>query len=81
MIGKNHKEIFDWLEQTWMPYGTTLSIIEGFPGVGKTFLSQKIAQSFDGPSVLITATVASKESMEEAIFDLASELEVQGNNK
>ena len=81
MIGENHKKIFNWIEQTWIPYGNKVCILEGFPGVGKTFLSQKIAQSFDGTSVFITATEASKESMEEVIFDLAFELDLQGNNK
>ncbi|MEO0639997.1 MAG: ATP-binding protein [Bacteroidota bacterium] len=81
MIGENHKKIYDWLVQTWIPYGNNVCILEGFPGVGKTFLSQKVAQAFDGTSVFITATEASKESMEEVIFDLAFELDLQGNKK
>ncbi|MEO1259876.1 MAG: TIR domain-containing protein [Bacteroidota bacterium] len=81
MIGETHIKIFKWFEQTWIPYGNKVCILEGFPGVGKTYLSQKIAQSFNGTSVFITATEASKESMEEVIFDLAYELDIQGNNK
>ncbi len=35
MFGENHKKIFNWLEQTWIPYGNKVCILEGFPGAVK----------------------------------------------
>jgi glycosyltransferase involved in cell wall biosynthesis/tetratricopeptide (TPR) repeat protein len=45
MLGKQHSQILAWLESEWWLEGPPVTIVQGFPGVGKTELGIAVSAS------------------------------------
>lgn len=80
LIGKEHQEVLNWLEKVWPEDGSTVCILEGFPGVGKTHLSRALMTRTRRTSVMITATETAMENMEDLLLELADELSIEGKD-
>ena len=80
-VGKEHTELSNWLRQTWLKEGPPVHFIEGFSGVGKTFMARNVAQNSGWlKPVMVNMPEANGDQADNLFLELATELSQIGND-
>ncbi len=77
-FGERRKEIFTDLLENWKTQGPAVSIIQGFPGTGKSQLAAEVASHFSQSLPFIEPPIESSSYEKDLLIDLASLLDDEG---
>jgi len=76
--GEKRNGIFIDLIENWKPQGPAISIIQGFPGTGKSQLAKEVALHFTQVLPFIEPPLESISREKDLLIDIASSLEEEG---
>lgn len=77
MNGMSREEVSEWLLGSWKNEGPSVSLLEGFSGVGKTETARQVFRAWQPPKAMVSVSPEAPE-MESVLFDLAAQLETSG---
>ncbi|MDR6974018.1 tetratricopeptide (TPR) repeat protein/nucleoside phosphorylase [Streptomyces sp. 3330] len=82
IIGRGYaqSELLSWLQRHWLPSGPCVCVIEGFSGIGKTYLSNSLQDVFKGTSALVDISNA-KISFDDLMLRVSDALAVDADVK
>ncbi|MFN3791469.1 FAD-dependent oxidoreductase [Massilia sp.] len=87
LIGKQHKALVAWLDQDWWKDDVSpLCILQGFPGAGKTHVSEVLEQRVRArtvPTKIVRCRLppTSANALDELLLSIASALDDQGDSR
>ena len=77
-LGESHAKLTAWLSQTWLTDGPPICFIQGFPGVGKTFLARNLMKNLNIPRIIVTMPGTESNQVDDLFLDMATELDLIG---
>src|SRR5947209_6335420 len=80
-FGKSYSDLSVWLSQSWLKEGKPVCIVEGFPGVGKTSLSDSLLRLPGWKAVRVEMPYAGSTQVDDLLLNLATELSSIGINE
>jgi glycosyltransferase involved in cell wall biosynthesis/tetratricopeptide (TPR) repeat protein len=77
-VGRAREKILTQLLARWVPEGSAVCLLDGFPGCGKSTLAAELALKCDLPWVRVEASESETSGLQDTLLDLAGELEAIG---
>lgn len=75
---KYQKRLKERLINDWVPSGSAVSILQGFPGTGKSSIAREVGESTELETIYLEVSEGSGDIFGEFYLDLATELDPKG---
>jgi AAA domain len=79
VIGQEHQDLLTWLADDWLNQGPPVSFLQGFPGVGKTFVADRLVLQANRKSVMVNMPQANLGIVDDLLQDIATGLSENGH--
>jgi len=76
--GEQRKHIVQVLTDVWLKSGPAVSIIQGFPGIGKSQLAAEVASNYPNCIALVEPPIEAENTANDLLTDLALSLDKEG---
>jgi tetratricopeptide (TPR) repeat protein len=77
-FGKQRKHILQDLTDNWLKSGPAVSILQGFPGIGKSQLAAELASNYSKCIALVEPPLEAENTANDLLTDLALSLDKEG---